>query len=139
MTELKWIEDMVVPETSEDAVQLLKIIDEFSKFPNNFVNARHKRFSIIIDQMKRIVDIEFTNTMVADVADHWLRRLEYLLEVGREYGTNKWYQKGIRKTIRGMKKDIDSYPQKIIDSDNYWFSYTAKEIMSPWKESMKKI
>ena len=35
-----------------------------------------------------------------------------------------------------MKKDIDTYPEKITNSDNYWFSYTAEEIMEPWKKMM---
>ena len=137
MTELKWIEDMVVPETSEDAVQLLSIIDEFNKFPSNFINARHKRFDIIKNQMERIIEIEYTNCMVADVANHWLCRLEYLLMMGMEYGRDHWYQKSIRKIIKNMKKDIDSYPQKIIDSDNYWFSYTPGEVMEKWKNQSK--
>lgn len=133
MMELKWIEDLVTPETSEDAIELLRIIDEFGKFPNNFMNAKCKRMGILRSQRERIIDIEYTNTMVADVADHWLRRLEYLMAMGDSYGRDKWYQKSIKKTIRKMKKDIESYPEKITNSDNYWFSYTAEEIMDKWK------
>ncbi len=134
MTELKWIENLVVPETSEDSVRLLSIIDEFEKFPNNLINARVKRFGILKDQMERIIDIEYTNPMAADIANQWLVRLEYLLMVGREYGRDKWYQKKIRKIIKNMKNDIKNYPQKIIDSDNYWFSYSPDEVMEKWKK-----
>jgi hypothetical protein len=134
MTELKWIEDLVVPEVSTDALQLLKIIDEFEKFPSNFMNARVKRIGILESQMERIIDIEYTNTMVADVANHWLTRLEYLLMMGREFGRDKWYQKSIRKIIRGMKKDVSDYPERITNSGNYWFNYTADEIMEPWRK-----
>ncbi len=136
MMELKWIEDVVTPETSDDAVMLLSIIEEFKKFPSNFMNARHKRYDMIKSQMTRIIEIEYTNTMVADVANHWLVRLEFLLDYGMRYGRDKWYQKNIKKTIRNMKKDIDTYPEKITNSDNYWFSYTAEEIMEPWKKMM---
>jgi hypothetical protein len=137
MTELKWIEDLVVPETSDDAIELLTIIDEFSKFPNNFINAKCKRMGILGSQMTRIIEIEYTNTMVADVASQWLSRLENLMYVGDAYGRDKWYQKNIRKIIRKMKRDIETYPEKITNSDNYWFSCTAEEMMEPWKKMIK--
>ena len=39
--------------------------------------------------------------------------------------------------INKMKKDKEDYPERIMNSDNYWFSYTAEDIMEPWKKMIK--
>jgi hypothetical protein len=136
MNELKWIEDLIIPETSTDAIELLKIIDEFDKFPNNLYHARAKRFDLLEDYMFRIVDLDITNVIVADIANEWLSRLEYLIKFGGTYGRDKWYKKNVTKLIKKMKKTKLEYPEKILNSENMWFSYTAEEIMEPWKEMM---
>lgn len=136
MNELKWIEDLVIPETSTDAVELLKIIDEFDKFPNNLYHARGKRFDLLHDYMFRIVDLDITNVIVADIANEWLSRLEHLIEFGRTYGKDKWYKKNVTKVIKNMKKAKLKFPEQILDSENMWFSYTAEDIMEPWIEKM---
>jgi hypothetical protein len=134
MTELKWIEDLVTPETSDDAVELLRIIDEFQKFPTNFINAKCKRMGILKSQMERIIMLDISNVVVADIANQWLTRLEELMYIGDTYGRDRWYQKNIRKRINKMKKDKEKYPEQITNCDNLWFSYTAEDIMGPWKK-----
>ena len=134
MEDFKWIEDLVIPETSIDAIELLKIIDEFDKFPNNLYHARAKRLDLLEDYMFRIIDLEITNIIVADIANEWLSRLEHLIEYGGSHGRDKWYQKDIRKVIKNMKKAKLGFPEKILNSDNLWFSYTAEEILEPWKK-----
>lgn len=137
MEELKWIEDVVAPETSNDAIELLRIINEFEGFPSNFINSRGKRMDILISQKKRIINIDYTITVVADAANHWLVRLDNLIGFADTYGKDHWHQKNIRKLIRTMKKDIYLYPIKIINSESYWFNCSPKDIMKPWKEKTK--
>lgn len=134
MEEFKWIEDLVIPETSTDAIELLKIIDEFDKFPNNLYHARGKRFDLLEDYMSRIIDLEITNVIVADIANEWLSKLEYLIEFGGIYGKDRWFKKNVTKAIKNMKKAKLKFPEKILDSENMWFSYTAEDIMESWKK-----
>jgi hypothetical protein len=137
MDELKWIEDFVIPETSEDAIELLKIIDKFSKFPTNMKHARGNRLDLLRGYMEDIISINITNVVVADVACQWLNQLDELRHYGGNYGMIKWEQKGIRRMIRNMKKRGETYNDKILNATNFWYSMTAEEMMEPWVEKMK--
>jgi hypothetical protein len=134
MTELQWIKDTISPETSGDTIELLRIIDEFDKFPNNFINATGKRLDILRGQMSRIIDLKITNPTVADLANEWLCRLDWLIEYGKLHGRNKWYQKDIRSTIRCMKVDMKKHPEKILNGDNFWYGQSTEQMMEQWRK-----
>ena len=134
MDELKWIEDLVIPETSMDAISFLKVVDEFNKFPTNMMHARGKRLDLLRGYMDEIISINITNIVVADVACEWLSRLDELMDYGGNYGMVKWEQKGIRKMIRDMKKCGETYNNKILKAKNYWYSQTTEEMMEAWKK-----
>jgi hypothetical protein len=134
MNEFKWIEDLVIPETSVDSIELLKIIDEFDKFPSNLYHARPKRLSLLKSYMDRIITLNITNVIVADVADSWLRKLDYLIEYGGKFGRDKWYQKNIRKIINGMKKSKSIYLEKMLNPNNYFYGMTAEDMLMKWKK-----
>ena len=128
-----WVSDVVVPEISDDTIELFKIMDTFDTFPSNFMNAKHKRISLLKNHMNQILDLKMTEYSSVSIAGDWLSLIYQLVYEAEAYGSDKWYNKHMRKIIREIKHKKIKLQDELINYENMWSSFSPEELAEDWE------
>lgn len=106
MSDFDWVSEVDIPkiEVSDTTIELLRVIDEFKKFPSNLINNRRGRIKLLKQYYNKVSSINYETYNEVFLVDMWLGTLHNLIYCGEYYGNDNCYQKDLRRQITFLKK-----------------------------------